>query len=365
MVWAVLGMLLLSLGAMYGARAQIGSDFENAEPIQVNSTVTGVLEEGESYYYQVTTTDGMVGFILTVQLIMPPNTDFDLYLYDDHQAELDYSWYDNPETVSTAVNYAGVYYIVVDSWFGAGNYTLWVNLTGDGDDSIMAAHILDVTNPASVDGNIDPAAGDEGDWYGFELQTGDVVEVSVTSNTPDNPIGAVGIYFYNNVVGLLNISVPHAEGGMVFSAHYTGLHYVLVIGTADTMTNYTLNVSKTGTVTMEGDEIPDNAAPLATNHAGYVNQAFDHYDWYSTTLTVTDTSTEYLQIEFSYVPEVPDAVLCVEIYDADMQHLDTITVMIVLCLNRQAHTIWQWLQHTAYRSTICFMGVLQEITGST
>ena len=98
----------------------------------VTSSYSGCADADDMF--DVFAFDVPASHVIEVSMTMEDSSnDFDLYLKDSNGNQLDYSWFDNPETVtsygSAGEGVAGTYYVNITAYAGGGNYTLdvWTN----------------------------------------------------------------------------------------------------------------------------------------------------------------------------------------------------------------------------------------------
>jgi hypothetical protein len=107
---------------------------DSAQALMISAgTGTGYVNETDiDDYYRVQV--GSAGVTISVSLVPPYNSDFDLYLYSPDQAQVDYSVLggDQTDTVQYDATSAGVYYILVHRYSGEGTYSLNVSVSGAG-----------------------------------------------------------------------------------------------------------------------------------------------------------------------------------------------------------------------------------------
>lgn len=108
-----------------GFSSSFGSLFDSMTPIE-SGVYTGSLALDEIRYYKFTADQAQTR--ITVTLEYDVANDFDLTLYDKNFARIDYSYYDNPETVTGfSLESDALFSIMIDAYSGSGNYTMEIS----------------------------------------------------------------------------------------------------------------------------------------------------------------------------------------------------------------------------------------------
>ena len=114
-----------------GANTDAGGSASEALTISTGSGTGYVDSTDTADYYKIAVSEGST---ITATLTPPSGSDFDLYLYDSDETQVDYSVYglNQTDNVSYDVTSAGDYYVRVFCYSGSGTYTLDVSTTTPG-----------------------------------------------------------------------------------------------------------------------------------------------------------------------------------------------------------------------------------------
>ncbi len=112
-----------------GTGTDAGNTLSAATAIPAGSGTGYISSTDTEDYYRVSVSSGQT---VSVSLTPPSGSDFDLYLYDTGQSEIDSSTYggSQTDTVEGVATSSGYFYIEVYQWSGSGVYSLTITVTG-------------------------------------------------------------------------------------------------------------------------------------------------------------------------------------------------------------------------------------------
>ena len=311
-----------------------GRDAGNSSTTAVNLTSVGVYtgyvhdttDVADAYAFNLST-----GLGVYATLAMPSGDDFDLFLWNGNQSMVNYSLTYSPEAVSSnGTNItAGIIYITVEAYAGAGNYTLTIttfsatssggggstgtgqNDAGSGRDAgNTTATAVNLTGPGTYKGYVHDT-NDITDAFALNLSSGTGVYASLAMPA----LTDYDLLLYNNVPSVVNTSAgvvspevvssngTNITNGMVYIVveSFSGAGaYTLVISTFSTNSsggsgNSSGNNTSGNTTTGQNDagsgRDAGNSTTTAVNltaagaYIGYVHDANDILDAYAFNLS--------------------------------------------------------------------------------
>lgn len=222
------------------------NDFASATRITSSGTLEGTLDANYDVddYYKV---DLDAGDFLDVELSVPIDSDFDLYIYDENEEDVDCSNdVIGDEHVGLTVEMAGTYYI--DAWVyeGMGDYVLRVSFGGtsatDDDNGVLEATTLEPgTTSDSVSEFSDPL-----DYYQIYLQAGTVLSVVL-----DGPAGTdYDLWLWDDDINILwdyESTTPGTHEEIQFPVN-TSMNYYVIVNAWEGAGGYTMDVEVLGDV---------------------------------------------------------------------------------------------------------------------
>jgi len=162
-----------------------GNSFSAATTILPKSGMGYIDYTDTNDYYKVHVNSGQT---ISVEMTPPPGSDFDLYLYDSSQSQVDYSNYGGSQTdsVEAIATSSGDYYIRVYQYSGSGIYLMTVTVTGGATQNDMNTSV-DAGNSISTATTIPAGSGtgyidstDTYDYYKVSVTSGQTVRVNMT-----------------------------------------------------------------------------------------------------------------------------------------------------------------------------------------
>ncbi len=260
-----------------------------------------VCESGKSYPGNLSTADDPVdlfkvsspvaGQVFNVSIYVPdyPSCKFWLALFDQNYVQLDESFIDSPwQSLSVqAVKSNTPYYVAVNVATGTGDYTLY--------------HSLEVPAGLSPGGSVAgqplARAGDNPcDWYVFSMagSTNNGINNDVAEITVEKTSGLVlDVTIYALWTELMqhtyNISMDHQGGMITAAASYSGNYYVRLWARSGSGT-YTISMGVLQSSLNDNDQAGPTATKLNNTPASsWVDQAYDHYDFFKVYLLDGET----------------------------------------------------------------------------
>ncbi len=330
-------MLFTAMNAIIGnVRADVepNDSFATAETITLTGgtgTTTGSVSStdvSDFYKFQVTIGDTIVTELSWVS----GNGDFDLYLYNTTQAEVDYSWNAGMnESIIATADATGFYYVEVNHYSGSGTYQLSVaagSAGSDTDGSIENATEISYTGPAPTSGftitiNGNFSSTDAADYYKIFLFAGynalgnpggNIADkLTVTTNMSSDNAMNVGIYdpykydlYWNSTDSSAMVSKAYTV------AYYTNYYYIAVendgnVGTwTYTMkievTRYTPWTNDTNNAPQDGEALTFTSG-TATSVQTISNET-DPHDWFALPLQVNTATNMFEMVSVSVIPPV-------------------------------------------------------------
>jgi hypothetical protein len=232
------------------------------------------------------------GQVFSVSIYVPtyPNCKMALELFDQNKAVLERSFIDSRyQSISfQAVKSATPYYVSVIAVSGSGDYTLSFNLETP---AVIAPGTSVVDRPLA-------RAGDNPcDWYSFAMAgstnnglNNDVAEFTVTKTAGMVLDVSIFALWTELAQHAYNHSLDHQSGNMITAAaSYTGSYYVKVWARSGNGT-YTISMGVLQSSLNDNDNIGTTATKLNnTPVSSWVDQAYDHYDFYKVFLMQGET----------------------------------------------------------------------------
>jgi hypothetical protein len=172
-----------------GTGGDAGNSISTATTISAG-TGTGYLDstDGDDYF-KIAVSSGQ---IVTVSMTPPSDSDFDLYIYDTNQSQVDSSNLggSQTDTVEATASASGYFYIYVYHYSGTGTYSMTVTVTGGGATQNDMGTGADAGNSIGVATTIIADSGtgyidstDTADYYKVSVLNGQTVSVSMTPSS--------------------------------------------------------------------------------------------------------------------------------------------------------------------------------------
>jgi len=272
---------------------------------------------------------------LTVELVLTywiePRTsgyyDFDLFLYDTHLTELDYSVSSTAhESVTAVTTTSGWFYIKVEQHIGIGPYTITSVVREDGksDEHWWGATYINRTsingttiNGSIFSGELNISTDDAIDWFSLKLFTTEILWVNVTFYSLQLDLF---IRLYDENLNMLAVSTGYIDIESVNAVAYLSGLYFLEIVSFQGAGTYTTSIMITGNGELDNYwwAIP---TPIKTgNNTGSLSPtAADPSDWFIVQLR----TAEVLYIDLMFLNTQID--IDARIYDSDLHKLDEST----------------------------------------
>ena len=325
-VRSVVAILILStvstlvLADDAGSGSDAGDSFSSATSLNpTNATYYGNLSSTDDYdFYSISMPNGTG---ISVGLTSPSGADFDLYLYDSGNSQIDYSLstssYDEVTSNGTSIGGTTVY-IEVRRWSGSGQYSMqiWIfsepqgpaqNDAGTGSDagdSSTTATPLNSTNqtvPGWISDTFDPQ-----DWYNISVPSGNGIFVTMSfpngssSGSQLALIESTATYYiqydYYSPYEVTS-NGTNVGGGFVFIRVLTNSdegHYNLTISLFSTAGQPGSSQDDAGSGGDAGDTagaaLQINMTGNTTTFEGWVDDNWDSQDYYSVYVPTNWTS---------------------------------------------------------------------------
>jgi len=303
-----------------------GGSLDTATAISAG-TGSGYVDSSDTAdYYKVSVSSGQT---IQASLTPPTGSDFDLYLYDTNQTQVDSSSYggSQTDTVDGTASASGYFYIYVYRYSGQGIYSLTVNVTGgtsqndmsSGTDAGGSLNTATAISAGTGSGYVD--SSDTADYYKVSVSSGQTVMASLTP-----PSGAdFDIKLYDTSQTQVDSSslggsqTDSVEG----TASESGYFYVTVYRYSGEGI-YTLTITTTGgTATQDDMNTGTDAGSSQTNATavqagagiGYIDSS-DTADYYKVPVSSGQT------VSVSMTPP-SGADFDLELYDTDGSYLDS------------------------------------------
>ena len=169
-----------------GTGGDAGNSISTATTISAG-TGTGYLDstDGEDYF-KIAVSSGQT---LTVSMTPPSGADFDLYIYDTNQYQVDSSTLGGSQTdiVEATASVSGYFYIYVYHYSGTGTYSMTVTVTGGGTTQNDMGTGTDAGNSIGAATTIVAGSGtgyidstDTGDYYKVSVSSGQTIRATMT-----------------------------------------------------------------------------------------------------------------------------------------------------------------------------------------
>ena len=291
-----------------------GRDAGNSSTTAVNLTAVGTYT---GYVHDTTDVLDAYAFNLSsglgmfATLTMPSGDDFDLFLWNGNQSMVNYSLIYSPEAVSSnGTNItAGLIYITVEAYTGAGNYTLTVttfstsstggggsagtgqNDAGSGKDAgNTTATAVNLTGPGTYKGYVHDT-NDITDSFALNLSSGTGVYASVTMPA----LTDFDLYLYNSLPSVVNTSAGVTSPEVVSSngTNITGGIVYIVVESFSGAGTYTLVVStfSTSSTGGGGNSSGNNTGGNATSWQNDAGSGRDAGNTTTTAVNITSAGT--------------------------------------------------------------------------
>ncbi|UCD93106.1 MAG: PPC domain-containing protein [Methanobacteriota archaeon] len=124
-----INIMIVQTGAGITPESEPNNDFVSANSVSDGDIITGHLNDDtdSSDYFSISLQNGDT---IEITLSGPGDSDFELELYDFNEFQVDGSWQGGSEEyISYSVTSTGMYYILVDTFWGNGSYTLSVEVS--------------------------------------------------------------------------------------------------------------------------------------------------------------------------------------------------------------------------------------------
>ncbi len=222
------------------------NDFASATLITASGTFEGTLNANydKDDYYKV---DLDAGSFLDVELSVPWDSDFDIYIYDEYENDVDCSndVYGDEE-LDLEIETDGVYYIDVWAYEGMGDYVLEVafgsTAATDDDNGVLEANSL---SPGTVTDSVSEY-GDPYDYYKIYLEAGTVMSVEL-----DGPAGTdYDLWLWDEDIEILwdyEGLEPGSHEEIYFPVDRS-MYYYVIVNAWEGAGGYTMNVDVVGEV---------------------------------------------------------------------------------------------------------------------
>ena len=306
------------------------NDFANATPVTFtnnNATIFGTLDEttDPDDYFVLTVPSGL-GFTATLNITLETN-DFDLYIFNSTEYNVDYSASENSIETAAARSDGQPFYVYVTSYYGSGSYQLLLSIVtpppSDGNDEIETAQL--VSNQQTVNSTLDRYF-DKEDWYKINLDANesvcDLLYVNLTCNE-DADYDLLLLDLWGNDYSFeINSSMTENQTERVCgAASYAGYYYIGVLWYSGSG-NYSITF-EVGKHQSDGNNIFANASKqeLPCTVTGSVNQVYDIYDWYSFELTANETRIDSVMVNLT-VFATDYTFFSIMLLDPDFRNLD-------------------------------------------
>ena len=169
-----------------GTGGDAGNSMSAATLISAGSG-TGYLDSTDTTdYYKVAVSSGQT---VRVSMTPPSGSDFDLYIYDTNQSQVDSSNLggSQTDTVEATASASGYFYIYVYHYSGSGTYSMTVTITGGGATQNDMGSSADAGNSIGAATTIPAGSGtgyidstDANDYYKVNITSGQTISVSMT-----------------------------------------------------------------------------------------------------------------------------------------------------------------------------------------
>jgi hypothetical protein len=277
-----------------GTGTDAGDSLSVATAIAAGSG-TGYIDSTDiNDYYKVYVNSGQT---ISVDMTPPTGSDFDLYLYDSSQYQVDSSAYGGSQTdsVSDTATVDGYYYIYVEHWSGSGIYSMVITVTGGaaqddansgGDAGGSFAQALSIA-AGSYTGYVDST--DVSDYYKVSLVSGQTIDVDLMPPTGSD----FDLYLYDSSQSQVDSSIHGGSqtDSVSDTATTSGYYYICVehwsgsgVYSFDVFLSAVDAQNDWSSGTDAGNSLDQALAISAGSGSGYVDST-DAYDYYKINVT--------------------------------------------------------------------------------
>jgi len=270
-------------GTSTAREADNDNDLANATACTSGQSYPGsvsITDDPIDYYVVSAPVSGQV-FNVSIHVPSYPSCKFLLVVSDPKNVPIDQSFIDSPwQSLSVqAVKSNSNYYISVQVVSGSGAYTLYYTL----ETPTVIAPLGSV-----ADKSLSRASDNPGDWYVFAMAAGtnfglnnDVAEFTI-DKSPGMTLDVTLIALWTELTQYTyNISLDHQSGGKITAAASYSANYYLKLWARSGTGTYTVSMGVLQSALDDGDNAGATATKLNnTPQNAWLDQAYDHYDWY-------------------------------------------------------------------------------------
>jgi hypothetical protein len=312
-----------------GTGGDAGNSISTATTISAG-TGTGYLDstDGDDYF-KIAVSSGQ---IVTVSMTPPSDSDFDLYIYDTNQSQVDSSTLggSQTDTVEATASASGYFYIYVYHYSGTGTYSMTVTVTGGGATQNDMGTGTDAGNSIGAATTIVAGSGtgyidstDTADYYKVSVSSGQTVRATMTP--PSGSDFDLKLYDTNQSQVASSTLGGSSTDTVTGTTTTSGYFYIYVYRYSGSGT-YSMTVTVTGGATQNdmgtggdaGNSIGAATTITAGSGTGYID-SMDTADYYKVSVTSGQT------ISASMTPP-SGSDFDLKLYDTNQSQVDSSTL---------------------------------------